>query len=181
MFRCPGRALIPLLLLTVLTAPGCAMIGTWTSYWFRDDATGADLELLKEQSAPYRQRGAGVIVGRAFLTFPENKEVRAYRGKVRMVPATLFTEKRLDKYIIKKNEFPPEIQAQVKWSTRTDTEGRFVFRELPPGTYLIASEIAFVNSRENAETAIAWAEVEIGEGETKTTYVTRQIDPGLFR
>ena len=163
------------LLLAVLLAPGCAMLGTWTVYGFSDEATGADLELLREQSAPYRQRGAGVIVGRAFLTFPENKEVRAYRGLVRMVPATHFAEGRLDKYVIKKNEFPPEIQAQVKWSTRTDTDGKFVFRELPPGTYLIASEIAYVNHRDKAAVAIVWAEVTIGEGETKPVYLTRKI------
>ena len=97
-----------------------------------------------------------------------------------MVPATLFAEQRLEQYVIKKNEFPPELQSQVKWSTRTDTDGRFVFRELPPGTYLIASEIAYVNSRDKAATAIAWAEVELGEGETKTTFVTRTIKPGIL-
>lgn len=159
----------------VTLAPGCAMLGTWGSYWFSDTVTGADLELLREQSDPYRQRGAGVIVGRAFLSFPENKEVRSYRGRIRMVPATHYAQGRLDKYIIKKDKFPPEIQAQVKWSTRTDTKGKFIFRELPPGTYLIASEIAYVNWRDNAATAIAWAEVEIGEGETKAIYVTRAI------
>ena len=180
MFRRPGYPLIALILMTTLTAPGCALIGTWTSYLFQDNPTGADLELLREQSAPYRQRGAGVIVGRAYLQFPENKEVRAYRGRVRMVPATLFAEQRLEQYVIKKNEFPPELQSQVKWSTRTDTDGRFVFRELPPGTYLIASEIAYVNSRDKAATAIAWAEVELGEGETKTTFVTRTIKPGIL-
>lgn len=175
-FREPLAALF---LLAVL-APGCAMLGTWTTYWVKGDGpTGAELELLREQSAPYRQRGAGVIVGRAFLQFPDNKEVRGFRAKVRMVPATLFAEHRLDRYVIKKNAFPPEIESQVKWSTRTDTEGRFVFRELPPGKYLIACELAYVDSREAPATAIAWSEVEIGEGETKTTFVTRQIKTGL--
>ena len=169
------------LVLTMLLAPGCAAIGTWTTYWIKGDGpTGAELELLREQSAPYRQRGAGIIIGRAFLQFPENKEVRSFRGRVRMVPATLFAEHRLEKYVMKKNEFPPEIESQVKWVTRSDTEGRFVFRELPPGKYIIASEIAYVSNSDKAKMAIAWSEVELGEGETKQTFVSRQIKPGIL-
>lgn len=172
-FRFPLATLA--LLFTITFAPGCAMFGTWGSYALSDKVSGADLELLREQSQAYRQRGAGVIVGRAFLSFPENKEVRSYRGKIRMVPATHFAEERLKRYVIKKGEFPPEIHSQVKWSTLSDTEGRFVFRELPPGTYIIAAKIAYLNSRDKADVSIAWAEIKVGEGETKQVFVTRSI------
>ena len=172
----PLRPGILLLVLTLATTPGCAAIAVYTDYWIHGDGpTGAEKELLLEQSAPYRQRGAGVIVGRAFLQFPDNKQVWSNRGKIRMVPATLFTEKRLDKYVIKKDQFPPEIEAQVKWVTRADTKGVFEFRELPPGKYIIASEIAYVSDSNKAKVAIAWSEVELGEGERKQTFVSRSL------
>jgi hypothetical protein len=106
-----------------------------------------------EEAAFIKRQGKGVITGHAFRTRPLGQGVNAAGEVVWLVPATAFARERFDnlfgkgKYV-PHHRFPaggdtdPAYREYVR-QTKTESNGRFAFKEVPPGSYFVMTQVTW--------------------------------------
>ena len=95
------------------------------------------------------QKGTGRIVGEAFLRRDYGRLVTAAGERVFLVPATSYTLERFGKmfdgdrraYFGTSIDETPSDYYQYRRETKADMRGRFVFDELAPGRYIVATRV----------------------------------------
>lgn len=130
LLRCVSAALVA----ASLSACGTATIGT------KFDAREAGYVLAK---------GTGRIDGQAFLRRDYGKLVTAAGERVFLVPATSYTVARfnamfggdLRAYWGRDVDEPPAEYYNYRRETKVDMRGRFVFDDLAPGRYIVATRV----------------------------------------
>jgi hypothetical protein len=165
-------------LLGLALAPGCTPSIMIASGAMSDQAPSGDtLSQLQQESAPYRRKGTGVIAGQVFVT-TEHGPVYASPGTtVLLAPDTEYSNVRFQKFVVEGNEVPPAVRAAVAWMTKTKADGEFMFRDLPGGTYLVASQVFWTPpGADEARSDIPYARLQLAEGASVTTEVTRPAD-----
>jgi len=104
-----------------------------------------------DEAAFIKKGGTGVITGHAFRTKPSGVVVNAAGQVVRLIPATEFARERFTnlygagKYI-PHHAYPREdsvdpAYAEYTRTTKAESNGRFVFENVAPGTYFLNTEV----------------------------------------
>ena len=132
--------------------------------------------LLKQQLERYRKRGNAAITGVAYLVRPGGAQVLGSGDQVYLTPVTAWAESRIVD-VLAANKIPDgdDRAAGVWWIAKTDSNGRFTFKELVDGEYFVLSPIPYQSGTETLE-SIAFARVKVGPGETANVKVTRQLE-----
>lgn len=111
----------------------------------------ATVAFSAEEAAYIKKPGTGVIVGHAFRTKPSGAVVNAAGQVVRLIPATGFARERFanlygnGKFVPYRN-FPasdvvdPDY-AEYTRTTKAESNGRFAFDKVAPGSYLITTQV----------------------------------------
>src|SRR5262249_52054173 len=140
------------------------------------ELSGEELTLLKQQTERYRHGRGSSIVGRVTLD-TDIGELHAPPGvEVFISPVTTFTAQRFDEYVLKKNEPPTRVEAQLYYSTRTDERGRFKFVRLASGDYFLVTQVFWMPpGSDDPKGELAYARVHVGPDETLEATVTRDV------
>lgn len=170
------RTLLVACACVALGVSGCTPAVTGVIYGASDKGpSGAQKVLIKEELAPYRQRGESAITGRVFLETP-NGEVVGASQSVHLTPATAYAKELAETQVVRDNEMIDRKAEGVWWTTKAGRDGRFVFNWLPPGDYLVLSQIAWSpDGGTSAEEAVAYALVRVGDREHIDVVVKRKV------
>lgn len=160
--------------LLVVSISGClavpwVMVGS--KAFEEKEPTGDVLKQLQQETAPYLKKGSGTIAGVVTIVANGNTMVAGAGAGVFLTPATTWANWRLQHFVIEDNEVPEKSQAQLAWLTKTDAQGRFDFTDLPPGQYLLLSQVFLAGGSD-----VAYARVQLGAGEKAEVNVTRVVD-----
>jgi len=139
--------------------------------------SGDELTQLQHETDPYRHGGNAAIEGQVTLDTPAGEMIAAAGQEVLVSPVTTYTSQRFDEYVLKKNEVPSRVDAQLYYSARTDASGRFRFAGLAPGDWFVVAECFWATPGSTAESKpeLAYARVHVEPGETVETTVTRDV------
>lgn len=104
-----------------------------------------------EEAAFIKKPGTGIITGHAFRTKPSGAVVNAAGQVVTLVPATGFARERFanlyggSKYVPHHAyPLPDEVDpayAEYTRTTKAESNGRFVFENVPPGSYFVTTQV----------------------------------------
>jgi hypothetical protein len=100
-------------------------------------------------AAYIHQQGSGRIEGQAFLRQQGGGVVKAAGEDVYLIPATAYARERFaaiyggnkSTFFGKKIENTPPEYEQYTRKTKADAEGRFVFENVAPGSYLVQTQV----------------------------------------
>lgn len=161
-----------LLLASLLLLNGCAAL------FSRDHVSDEEREQIAEETAPYAQKGTGVITGVVRVDTGYGPFVASRNTQVALTPATTIASERFQRYVVEDNELPGQRKAELVLFARTDAAGRFHFDHLPPGEYLLASEVRWspTGKGEDAHTEVTYARVTLADGGRADVVVTRPVD-----
>jgi hypothetical protein len=105
------------------------------------------------EAAFVKAKGEGRIDGHAFLKTPNGTAKNAVGELVRLIPATAYARERFDKLYGGKKYVPATAYPQTETTdpayveaqrvTKTDSNGRFSFEGVAPGTYYLATQIVW--------------------------------------
>ncbi len=170
-----------LLLLPVLAASGCGWFAAGvagTIYGSEDHGPeGADLALLREQSAAYAKPGTAVIRGQIRFPVGQGKIVAPPDAPVFLTPSTTWMQGEVKAQVVAKNRLPNRVDTgEIWWATHTDDGGRFEFIGLPAGEYFVMSSVAWLNTLGDAQTGIAWAPLGLTAGQQARIIVGRGVE-----
>lgn len=156
-----------------LGAVGCAAI-----FVRGDGVSEEERQQIAEETAPYLEKGTGVISGVVRVQTDYGVFVASRGTQVALTPATTIASERFQKHVVEDNELPAQRKAELVLFTRTDAAGRFHFDRLPPGEYLIVSPVRWspTGKGEDAHTEVPYARVTLGDGVRAEVVVTREID-----
>jgi hypothetical protein len=156
---------------------GCVPVATWVDYAVTDHGPSAsEIELLKEETAPYRHRGTAAITGQVLVRTASGQVFSGAGRPVHLIPATEWARKQFAKRVIEQGKLPDRYEQEVWWVGKADDAGRFHFGWLPAGDYLVFSEIAWASSQGGAQTTVAYAEVLLAAGQhAKDVAVQREV------
>ena len=111
----------------------------------------ATVAFSTEEAAFIKKGGTGVITGHAFRTKPSGSVVNAAGQVVTLVPATAFARERFTnlygggKYVPHHAyPLPDEVDpayAEYSRATKAESNGRFVFDNVAPGTYFVTTQV----------------------------------------
>jgi len=172
----PGARAPFALLAAALLAAACTPPVT-TRHGISDQAPdGEALRQLQEEMAPYRKRGAGVVTGHVSIRGPAGEVAARAGSRVLLAPATSYAVLRFESFVVADNELPPAVRAAAVKHGNTDAQGNFTLRDLPPGGYLIASEMFWTSPDGASRSDVPFARFEIHEGATTVEVaVTRSV------
>lgn len=136
-----------------------------------------EIAVMESETAPYRHGGNASIVGQLLIETAFGQMMPPAGNEVLLTPVTTYATKRFDKYVLKRNERPERIEAELTYWTRTDASGRFKFIDLAAGDYFLASEVFWAppGSSDTPKRAIGYSSVHVAPGETVHTIVTRDV------
>ena len=167
------RRLLEGLSLAVLVATSTGCVAALMS----GDSGPSDAERrqIQQESAPYMKKGSASISGVVGIETASGTVTPPGGTQVYLTPATTLANERLQKYAIGKNELPEHRQAELLWMSRTDPQGRFQFKNLPAGEYILACQVAWSPPGDPSDrrSDIAYARVRLAPGESVTATVTR--------
>lgn len=106
-----------------------------------------------EEAAFITKPGSGTITGHAFRTRSRGIVVNAAGEVVRLVPATDYAKARFSqiygtaKYVPlaaypRQDDIDPRY-AEYTRTTKSEANGRFVFRNVPPGAYFVTTQVVW--------------------------------------
>ncbi len=111
----------------------------------------ATIAFSPEEAAFINKPGNGVITGHAFRTKPSGAVVNAAGEVVRLIPATAFARERFANLYGKRKYIPhsayprdDEVDpayARYTRTTKAESNGRFVFEKVAPGTYFLTTQV----------------------------------------
>jgi hypothetical protein len=106
-----------------------------------------------EEASYIKKSGTGIITGHAFRTKASGTVVNAAGQVVRLIPATGFARERFrslfgDSLYLAHSHYPREDKPDPAYgeytrTTRAEANGRFVFRNVAPGTYIVTTQIVW--------------------------------------
>jgi len=134
------------------------------------------------KSADYiLKTGTGRIDGEAFLRRDYGRLVTAAGERVFLIPATAYAVERFDRmfggdrrsyYGNLVDEPPPEYLA-FRRETKVDMTGKFVFENLAPGRYIVATRVFWTEPKSFFTHGGAMYEVvDVKQGETTTAIIS---------
>ena len=104
-----------------------------------------------EEAAFIRKTGTTTITGHAFRTKPSAVVVNAAGEVVRLVPATAYARERFQnlygkrKYVphrdYPRDDSPDPAYGDYTRTTKAESNGRFIFRNVAPGEYFLTTQI----------------------------------------
>lgn len=104
-----------------------------------------------EEAAFIKKSGTTTVTGHAFRTKPSGVVVNAAGEVVRLIPATAYARERFQnlygasKYVphraYPRSDYPDPAYAEYTRTTKTESNGRFVFEKVAPGEYLVTTQI----------------------------------------
>jgi hypothetical protein len=132
---------------------------------------------IHHESTQYRQKGSGSISGIVAIETGSGRATAPSGTLVYLTPATSSVNARLQEYGIEKNELPEDRFAEVLWMNRTDAQGRVRFDNLPPGEYVLVSQVAWRPPSDPAgsRSDVAYARVRLAPGENIAVTVSRRV------
>jgi hypothetical protein len=100
-----------------------------------------------DEYAPYRLDGNSTITGQAFLTTRGGDVKRGAGRSVTLDPATSYTRAWYDQIGLDRDRFgempSDSLFRSIRRTTTADADGKFSFRNLPPGTYLVRTTVTW--------------------------------------
>lgn len=115
-----------------------------------------DISFDPKQAAFIHAQGKGTIKGHAFLTSRGGRVHAAAGETVRLIPATDYARKRfaalypsgtfIPALLVRGMQFDPDYLAHTR-STKAESNGRFAFENVAPGTYFLATQRVWVDAR----------------------------------
>ncbi len=104
-----------------------------------------------EEAAFIRKPGTTTITGHAFRTRPSGTVVNAAGEVVRLVPMTAYARERFQnfygnrKFVPHRNypreDNPDPAYGEYTRTTKAESNGNFIFRNVPPGQYFLTTQI----------------------------------------
>lgn len=137
--------------------------------------TGDEARQLAEDLAPYRGGGIGIVRGHVSVQTPSGKVDAVVGSRVLLVPATAYASLRFQTFVVAGDSLPPAVRAAATRQANTDAQGNFVLEELPPGSYLVASEMFWTSADGTARSAIPYGRFELAPGATTDVVVARVV------
>jgi hypothetical protein len=170
-----GIALARGVLVALLLAASCAPT-TATRGGVSDRApTGDELRALEEELAPYRGSGIGIVHGRVAVETASGKVAAVAGSRVLVLPATGYASVRFATFVVAGDTLPPAVRAAAVRQANTDAQGSFVLEQMPPGSYLVASEMFWTSPEGTARSAIPYGRFELAPGATTDVAVARVV------
>jgi hypothetical protein len=161
------------LLLAALLAAGCSPTIT-NKHGISDQApTGDTLRQLQDESAPYRARGSGAVHGHVSVQTPAGAVAARAGSRVLLLPATDYAAVRFAAFVIEDDTLPPAVRAAAIAQANVDAQGDFTLENLPPGSYLIASELFWTAPDGASRSAVPYARFDLADGVRVEVAVTR--------
>jgi len=109
------------------------------------------LSACVEEAAFIKKTGTTTITGHAFRTKPSGVVVNAAGEVVRLVPATAFARERFQnlygnrRYLphrdLPRADNPDPAYAEYIRTTKAESNGRFIFQNVAPGTYFVTTKV----------------------------------------
>lgn len=113
----------------------------------------ATIPFSAEEAAYIKKNGTGTITGHAFRTKASGVVVNAAGQVVRLIPATGFARERFKAlfgsgFYLPHSHYPREDDPDPAYgehtrTTRAEANGRFVFRNVAPGAYIVTTQIVW--------------------------------------
>ena len=151
--RCTRRRAWLGLLVVASLAYGCS------------SAASPERKLQAAETAPYTRGGTASIDGRVVLRTTVGERPASIDTRVYMTPATTAALKRYQEYAIVKKKLPDRPESERWWIARTDSQGRFQFKNLAAGEYILVSEIVWAAPGQSAPVqTLAHARVSVPAG-----------------
>ena len=135
-----------------------------------------------EEAAFIKKDGKSTVTGHAFRTKATGVVVNAAGQLVRLIPATAFARERFSslfggsKYLAHshypRDDNPDPAYGEYTRTTKAEANGRFVFRNVPPGAYIVTTQIIWGD--EDAlfrEGGVVYDTVEVTGRETEPVHV----------
>ena len=165
-----GRALSLVLAFAMVAA--CAPRGPTFGFQRNEDES----RRLAGEYAPYRQKGFGMIAGRAFVHTPSGRSVIAVHQAVELTPVTTLSQQAVDEGMRSGDWSGANLARQhaVVWSTRTDEQGRFDFNGLPPGEYFVICRFPWSDGGSSGETILV-GRTHLAQYEQKDVVLTGTV------
>lgn len=167
------RIATPFLVLLVAGCTGVHLMKTAPDR-FRPMTSADSLAYL-----PYLQAGNATIAGQAFRT-TQGGDVKYAAGRTVMLdPITDYSKEYFAAIVTYGGHWyatpkSSETFSRARRTTTADAEGRFSFAAVPPGEYLVRTEVNWVGSGVTDESeGVIGATVRVAPGETKTLVVSR--------
>lgn len=134
------------------------------------------------EAAFIKKPGKGIITGHAFRTRRLGQIVNAAGEVVWLVPATAFARERFnnlfgrDKYV-PYHRFPAEDNPDPAYreyvrQTKTESNGRFLFKDVPPGSYFVMTRVTWGDEDKLfREGGVVYDKVTLTGAETEPAYL----------
>lgn len=113
----------------------------------------ATVAFSAEEAAFIRKPGTTTITGHAFRTRPSGTVVHAAGEVVRLVPATAYASERFqqlygNRKFVPYANYPRDDKAAPAYAeytrtTKTESNGRFVFDKVAPGRYFVTTQVVW--------------------------------------
>lgn len=120
--------------------------------------------------APFDRPGTGALTGQAFLRQRGGGVVRASGREVTLDPDTALSREWLQKagsiWDLRNLTHPSPLFASYRRTTTADADGRFTFRDLPAGKYLVRTEVTW--EVQGIEGGLVWKSVDVRAGQNET-------------
>ncbi|MHC4473645.1 MAG: hypothetical protein ACYTDY_16365 [Planctomycetota bacterium] len=136
----------------------------------------------KVEYAPYAGSGDCSISGRALMN-TRGGDVKVGAGRtVYLTPVTAYSKRWLRDFALQGRRLPDTDPRVKRYSRETvaDGEGRFEFRDLPPGRYYLLCRVfheipsGYYGPMQHTGAAVAHAEIHLRSGEQRTDFVLSQ-------
>ncbi|HZR79541.1 MAG TPA: hypothetical protein VFD92_00475 [Candidatus Binatia bacterium] len=139
--------------------------------------SSGQLAELEQETAPYRRAGTASISGQVRLDTTRGRIVAGDGTQVVLTPAVRYAVAAFESDAIAGDRMPARPPGQLAWTVGTDAEGRFTFRSLPGGDYLIASAVSWneLGPASPARVDVATARVSVPDGGTANVEVLRTV------
>ena len=139
------------------------------------------LAQLERETAPYRAGGSAAIAVQAVLETPRGRVVAGAGTPLVRTPATTWSSAVFQRDVVEGDRMAEQADGELVWRATTDADGRFTFRALAPGDYLVASPVGWRLAGEATlyRTDVAYARVHVSAGEQAQVTATRTVTETL--
>lgn len=130
-----------------------------------------------EEAAFIKKPGKGVITGHAFRTRSNGVVVNAAGEVIRLIPSTGFTRERFaqlygNRKFLPVARYPVEDKpdpgyAEATRTVKSEANGRFIFQNVPPGSYYLTAQVVWGDDPLNREGGSVYDTVTLTGRETE--------------
>jgi len=135
---------------------------------------------VEAEYSPYLKAGTATLSGRAFLTQPGRGVVKASGRDVTLDPATSVGNEwwsKTGKVWAHRSLVPSDAFARARRTAVADAEGRFMFSDLPTGTYYVRTEVTWeIGGDYPTQGGLVGQLVAVDSGESKEIILNQFLD-----